>query len=154
MHSYNGGMIIDKTSKEYLDALDAESVAMEAELENPPDPAAPRAPSARRKRPEEVQYFLKANTLSILERLHNIATDNLYSRDENGTRYRQEVSPGVQLAAATSFLDRAMGKPQVNVDLTSGERPIIIDSALLAQPLIQAVIEAPQSPSIEPMGQE
>ena len=129
-------------SEAYLEAVDAEVEAREKELEDPPDLSQGTSvvPNKRRAKPSEVQFFLKSNTLSILIRLEAIATNNLYSRDENGQRYRQEVNPGVQLAAATSFLDRAMGKPQVSVDLTSGDRPIVIDAALLAQPLIQAEI--------------
>jgi len=134
--------IIDKMSEGYLRAIDAEVEAREQELEDPPDQSAGASivPRKRKTKPDEVQFFLKSNTLGVLMRLEAIATNNLYSRDENGTRYRQEVNPGVQLAAATSFLDRAMGKPQVSVDLTSGDRPIVIDSALIAQPLIQAEI--------------
>jgi len=140
--------IIDKASDAYIQAVDAEVEAREQELIDPPDDSqgASVVPRKRRAKPDEVQFFLKSNTLGVLMRLEAIATNNLYSRDENGTRYRQEVNPGVQLAAATTFLDRAMGKPQVSVDLTSGDRPIIIDASLLVQPLIQADIVPVDAP--------
>jgi hypothetical protein len=91
----------------------------------------------RKQKPEEVRYFLEQNTLSMLERLHNIASDNLYSRMQNGERVKTPVPPGVQLAAITDFLDRSLGKPKTQVDITSGDRPIIIDPILMSEPLVQ-----------------
>ena len=135
-------MIIDRSSREYIEAEEAESEAMQSEMIDPPDISAgkPVEIRASRKKSDEVQHFLKSNTLAVLERLYGISTDNLYSRDEFGQKYRVSVPPGVQLAAATNFLDRSMGKPQVNIDLTSDQRPIMIDAALSMAPLIQASI--------------
>ena len=135
---------IDKSTKAFIEATDIEVQHTLDDMLDPPDASLSQginAPTRQRKRPEEVQYFLKSNTLAVLERLHNIATDCLYTRDDQGNRVRQQVQPGVQLQAATAFLDRAMGKPQVNVDLTSGDRPIMFDAAFQARPLIQASIE-------------
>lgn len=129
---------IDKRSIEYLNATDAIFEQDNQELIDP-SVNAPISPPKRRQRPEELQYFLKSNTLSIIERLHNIANDTLYTRDEQGTRQRINVPVGVQLQAAMGFLDRAMGKPQVNIDLTSGDRPIVFDGAFAGIPLVQDV---------------
>lgn len=135
---------IDKSTKAFIEATDIEVQQNLDDMLDPPDASLNQginAPTRQRKRPEEVQYFLKANTLANLERINNIANDCLYTRDEKGNRIRQQVPVGVQLQAAISFLDRAMGKPQVNVDLTSGDRPIMFDAAFQARPLIQASIE-------------
>lgn len=133
--------IIDKTSAAYMEAVQAETEAMEQNLIDPPDMPNGQVSTKPRKRSEEVQYFLKQNTLAVLERLHNMAMDSLYSRDESGERVRVSVQPGVQLAAATAFLDRAMGKPQVSVDLTSGDRPIIVSQEMMMPPLVQGIID-------------
>ena len=134
---------IDKKSLEFIKAQDAVTEKVMDHMINPPD--GPGALVKKRQRPSEIQFFLKNGTLPVLERLMNIATDSLYSRDENGQRHRIAVPPGVQLQASIAFLDRAMGKPTIAVDVTSGDRPIMFDSAFQAKPLIQAVIETPDS---------
>ena len=139
--------IIDKTTKSYINATDAE-VEDSIDAMIAPDNASidqGRMITKRRKRPEEVQYFLKQNTLAALERIANIAQDQLYMRDEQGMRIRTPVPIGVQLQAAIHLLDRAMGKPQVNVDMTSGDRPIVFDTAYAAPPLIQGIV----SPNVD-----
>lgn len=147
---------IDKASIAYLRAEDAIVQRDINDMEEPSDASVNQGVNAtrRRSRPEEVQYFLKANTLSIIERLHNIATDTLYTRDEKGERQRIFVPAGVQLQAANGFLDRAMGKPQVNVDLTSGDRPIMFDAAFQARPLVQASIDTIENETIVPNDDE
>jgi len=134
---------IDKDSLAYLNATDAMAQRINDDLENPPDDSK-GTPVLERKRTKdsEVTAFLKRNSLASLERLHNIAMDQLYTRDDRGERHRVSVPVGVQLQAAVNFLDRAMGKPQVNVDLTIGDRPIVFDAAFNQAPLIQGTIDA------------
>ena len=128
---------IDKKSSAFVQAMDAEVQRINGDMVEPSQRSIDLGVTkVRRKNTDEITYFLKANTLSVLERLHNIATDSLYSRDENGKKIRISVPPGVQLQAGIAFLDRAMGKPQVNVDLTSGQRPISFDGAFASPPLI------------------
>lgn len=143
---------IDKTTKAFIQATEAEIVATDTDMIDPSvnAPIAPNVP--RKRRPDEVQYFLKANTLAVLERLHNIATDSLYTRNDKGMRERTPVPAGVQLQASIAFLDRAMGKPQVNVDLTSGDRPIMFDAAFASRPLIQAEAVGSGSLPASPQG--
>jgi hypothetical protein len=133
---------IDKDSMAYLRAVDARVEAIDEAMEYPSDAsvgAAVSMPKPRRKS-EEISFFLKSNTLSVLERLHNIATDSLYTRANSGERIRTSVPAGVQLQAAIAFLDRAMGKPQVSVDLQVSERPIMFDATFSAPPLIQGTV--------------
>jgi len=132
---------IDKNSIEFIRAQDAVTERNMEFMESPPD--GPGALVKKRQRASEIQYFLKNGTLPVLERLMSMATDTLYTRTEQGTKVRVPVPPGVQLQASIAFLDRAMGKPTVAVDVTSGDRPIVFDPILQAKPLIQAVIDAP-----------
>jgi hypothetical protein len=130
---------IDKGTREFIEATDAMVIKDNEAMENPSTDAPVQH---RRKRPDEVIAFLKQNTLGTLERLHSIATDSLYMRDNEGKRQRVPVPVGVQLQASIAFLDRAMGKPQVSVDLTSGDRPIMFDASFAHKPLVQATIES------------
>lgn len=129
---------IDKKTAAFVQAMDAEVIQTTEDMVEPSQRSIDSGVfhKPRRKNTDEITSFLKNNTLSVLERMHNIATDSLYTRDENGQRIRQSVPPGVQLQAGIAFLDRAMGKPQVNVDLTSANRPISFDAAFASPPLI------------------
>lgn len=130
---------IDKQSMSYIKAQDALVQRINDDMIDPPDDSkgTPVLERPRRQRDSETVAFMKRNTLATLERLHNIAMDTLYTRDDEGQRHRVSVPVGVQLQAAVNFLDRAMGKPQVNIDLSVGERPVVFDSELQAPPLIQ-----------------
>jgi hypothetical protein len=131
--------IIDKSTREFVRATDAIVTRDMDDMTNPSDASVNQGIDGpkRRQRPEELTYFLKQNTLAIMERMHNIAMDALYYRDETGQRQRSLVPAGVQLQASIAFLDRALGKPQVAIDLTSGDRPIMFDASFSASPLIQ-----------------
>jgi hypothetical protein len=131
---------IDKSTKEFIEATDAMVIR---ELNDMTDPSinAPINPGRKKPRPSEVVAYLKQNTLATIERLHHIATDSLYTRSDDGKRLRVPVPVGVQLQASIAFLDRAMGKPQVSVDLTSGDRPIMFDASFAHKPLVQASLD-------------
>jgi hypothetical protein len=131
---------IDKTTQAFIDATDA---MVEQEITDMVDPSinASIKPENKRKRDSEVVAYLKQRTLAAIERLDHIATDQLYTRDKDGKRQRVTVPVGVQLQACIAFLDRAMGKPQVNVDLTSGDRPIMFDASFAHKPLVQASLD-------------
>ena len=127
---------IDKSTKEFIEATDA---MVTRDINDMIDPSinAPMRTNAR-KRDSEVVAYLKQHTLGAIERLHHIATDSLYTRSDKGERIKVPVPVGVQLQASIAFLDRAMGKPQVSVDLTSGDRPIMFDASFAHKPLVQA----------------
>jgi hypothetical protein len=130
---------IDKSTKAFIEATDA---YIEKETKDMTDPSinAPVRTNSR-KRDSEVVAFLKQGTLGVIERLHHIATDALYMRMDDGQRVKVPVPVGVQLQASIAFLDRAMGKPQVSVDLTSGDRPIMFDASFAHKPLVQASLD-------------
>ena len=122
---YTGGMKI-------VSDLQADYEVVEQKIIAPSE-----VPPKRRQKPEELKHFLQANTLAVVERMVAIATDTLYTRGEDGERQRVPVPVGAQLQAAIAFLDRSLGKPQVNVDITSEGRPVVFDQAFAAPPLTQ-----------------